>query len=374
MSQPRIGILYLTFPMAKWERDIPNAMKSLQAMTYPKDRVELICIESKGGREPVWPWFEKEWMPESGKSLPRITYLNRSDEQLGFAENNNLALAKAKELGCDYVYLLNEDAEVAPGFLEPMVAKMEADKTIGIAQSLIMLGEERGLVNSVGNAYHFLGFGYSRGYKWTKEQAETFYAKERETNPGLEIAYASGAGMMVRVADLEGRKLFDEAFFMYHEDTDASFMMRIRGKKVVAVPESVIYHWYEFSKSITKFFWMERNRYAMLFMYLRPWTIALIAPLLIAMELALFVFSLLRGWSEEKIKVYKELVSKNYWHWIGKRRREIQALRKVNDRGLTRLFVAEILFQVDSMKSPALEYVGNPVMSIYWWLIKKLIV
>lgn len=374
MIQPKIGIIYLTYATQKWERDIVNAMTSLEKISYPKDRIELICVESKSDRESVKAWFEREWMPKSGQSLPRVTYLNLTNESLGFAANNNRGLVKAKELGCDYVYLLNQDADIAPDFLEPIIAKMEGDKRIGIAQSLILLGEERNLVNTVGNAYHFLGFGYSRGYKWTVEQAKAFYTKEKQTNPDLEIAYASGAGMMVRVADLEDRALFDEAFFMYHEDTEASFAMRIRGQKVVVVPESVIYHWYDFSKSITKYFWMERNRYALMFMYFKPWTLFLISPLLIMMELALFAFSLPRGWWGEKRKVYKELFSKNYWQWIGERRKQNQHVRKINDREFSRLFVSQILFQNDSVKSWPLENVGNPLMAAYWWVVRVFLI
>lgn len=374
MTHPKIGIIYLTYATQKWERDIVNAMTSLEKISYPKDRIELICVESKSNREPVKPRFEREWMPKSGQSLPRITYLDFTNESLGFAANNNRGFVKAKELGCDYVYLLNEDADVAPDFLEPIIARMEGDKNIGIAQSLILLGEERNFVNTVGNAYHFLGFGYSRGYKWSVEKANNFYAKERLTNPGLEIAYTSGAGMMVRVAALEGRPLFDEDFFMYHEDTDASFMMRIQGKKIVVVPESVIYHWYEFSKSMTKFFWMERNRYAIMFMYFKPWTLFLISPFLVGMEFVLCLFSLVRGWWPEKKKVYKELFSKKYWQWVARRRAEIRKMRTMNDREFTRLFVSEILFQDDSAKIPLLEHVGNPAMKVYWWVMSRLLV
>lgn len=373
MNYPKVGILYLTFPTAKWERDIPNAMKSLQQMTYPKDRVELICIESNSNRESVWPWFENEWMPESEKSLPRITYLNHYDERLGFAENNNRCLDKARELGCEYVYLLNEDADAAPGFLEPIINKMEEDKSIAIAQSLILLGEERDKVNTIGNAFHFLGFGYSLGYKWTKQRALQALEEEKKTNPDLTIAYASGAGMMVRVSDLEGKKLFDEAFFLYHEDTDASFQMHQRGKKVVIIPESIIYHWYEFSKSISKYYWMERNRFAMLWIHLSAKTLWLIAPLLISMELALLVFSLARGWWGEKKKVYKEITSESYWKWIREKRAEVQNARVIDDKQLTKLFIDQILFQDDSIENPLLTYVGNPVMKWYWKLAKYLI-
>ena len=304
---------------------------------------------------------------EPGDSV--MIYVNtiEFDESLSYtgrgAEKNNLLME---------FYLLNEDADVDPGFLEPIITKMESDKNIGIAQSLILLGEERDRVNTVGNAYHFLGFGYSRGYKWTIEQAQTHFANERKTNPDLEIAYASGAGMMVRISALQNEELFHGPFFLYHEDTDTSFMMRLRGYNVVVIPESVIYHWYEFSKSITKFYWMERNRYAVLFMYLKPWTLFLIMPLLVAMEVALALFALARGWWPEKKKVYKELGSASYQNWVRERRQEIQKRRKINDREFTKYFVAEILFQHDSAKSALLENIGNPLMKGYWWVTRKL--
>jgi hypothetical protein len=53
MNQPKIGIIYLTYATQKWERDIVNAMTSLEKISYPKDSIELICVESKSNREPV---------------------------------------------------------------------------------------------------------------------------------------------------------------------------------------------------------------------------------------------------------------------------------------------------------------------------------
>jgi GT2 family glycosyltransferase len=362
---PKVGIIYLTFPTKNWERDIDRFMRSLELLNYPKDRVELICVESKGNRPSVREWFEKTWMPKSGDTLPRIQYVF-NDREIGFSGNNNIGLVKARELGCQYVHLTNEDTDVDPDYILRAVECAEADPKIGAVQSLMLLGEERDKLNSCGNAYHFLGFGFSKGYK--------SHASLITHHSSSEIGYASGAAVLVRVAALHGDELFDEKFFSYHEDTDLSLRLKLRGYKVVIEPASVIWHFYEFAKNKINYYWMDRNRYALVFSYYRPWTILLISPMLIVMDLATAVFSIRSGWWDMKVKVYRDLLSKDFWQWILKRRRDVKRIRLIGDRALLKDAVASIEFQEDAVRNPVLEYVGNPVMKAYWWVVKRLIV
>ena len=88
---------------------------------------------------------------------------------IGFSGNNNLGFEKAKELGCAYVHLTNEDTEVDPDYLTHAVARAESDPKIAAVQSLILLGQDRDRINSAGNAYHFLGHGYSTGYRLARD-------------------------------------------------------------------------------------------------------------------------------------------------------------------------------------------------------------
>lgn len=361
---PKVGIIYLTFPTKNWECDIDRAMRSFERLNYPKDRLELICVESKGSRPPVKSWFERMWITKSGISLPRIHYVF-NDRQIGFSGNNNLGLEVAKELGCDYVHLTNEDTEVDPDYIFRAVERAESDPKIAAVQSLILLGEEKDKVNSSGNAYHFLGFGYSKGYKMLRD---TCYVK-----PGEDIGYASGAAVLVRVSALDG-PLFDENFFSYHEDTDLSLRLKLRGYKVVMEPTSIIWHWYEFAKDKINYYWMERNRYALVFSYYRPWTLILLSPMLIVMDIATSIFSMRGGWWDMKVKVCHDLLSKDFWRWIRERRRSIKTVRKIGDRELLKDAVASIEFQEDAVSNPVLEYIGNPIMKAYWWVVKKLLV
>ena len=283
-------------------------------------------------------------------------------------------MEKARGLGCDYIYLLNEDAEGDPDFLIRAVERAERDPSVAYVQSLILLGQEREKVNTIGNAFHFLGFGYSNGYLWTKDQALKFFEKERVKNPALEIGYLSGAGVLGRMSAIEKCGLFDHRFFMYHEDTDASFQARIRGFKTVVEPSSVVYHHYDFTKSIKKYYLMERNRWAMVFSFYRLWTIVAILPMFIAMELALLSFSFKRGWWPEKKKVYKEVFSRNFWKWIAERRKKIHAERTISDRELLRHMVSTVEFQGEEVKNGLLTHIGNPVMRAYGWVMRRLVV
>lgn len=370
---PKVGIIYLTYPTAQWERDIDRCLRSLENIAYPKDRIELICVESKGKLPPVKPWFDERWLSRSERTLPRITYVFR-DEWIGFAGNNNLGLEEAKRLSCEYVYLLNEDTDTDPNFLHAAVDRAEKDPNIGIVQSLIRLGEARDEINSCGNAWQILGLGFSQGYHWKTEEYEHWLRAERAKNPNLEIAYASGAGMLARIKALTAcGGLFDEAFFMYHEDTDASLRMRLQGWKVVLEPSSVIYHYYEFAKAKINYHWMERNRYALVFMYYHWWTIVLLAPLFVVFDLATWGFAFIRGWADMKWKTLKDMCSPGFWRWVLRRRREMQMRRTVSDRELLRPSVAEILFQEASVKNPLLDWVGNPLMRVYWALVRRLL-
>ncbi len=63
-------------------------------------------------------------------SLPAVTVIEAGSNR-GFAGGCNLALHDLSEV--DYVALLNNDAVVEPGWLQPLVAAVESDPAIGAA-------------------------------------------------------------------------------------------------------------------------------------------------------------------------------------------------------------------------------------------------
>ncbi len=369
---PKVAIIYLTYPTKNWEADINRCLASLERMTYPKERVELICVESKGKIPPVKPWFDERWLPKSGKELPRITYVFR-DEWIGFSGNNNLGLEEAKRMGCEFVYLLNEDTDTDPDFLIRSVECAQQDSSIACVQSMVLLGEERKLINSSGNAYHYLGFGYSNNYQCDVSRF-TFpaYRTGRHVSR-TEIGYASGAGVLVRLAALQDEKLFDEKFYSYHEDTDLCLRLRMRGWRTVTEPTSVIWHYYEFGKAKINYYYMERNRYVLVFSYYRPWTLFILMPMLLVMDIGVLGFAMMGGWADMKWKVYRDFCSSDFWRWIAARRSRIQKSRTISDRTFLRVAVSAIAFQEVNVKNPMLTWMGNPLLRAYWFVARMLI-
>ncbi len=363
-SLPKVGIIFLTFPTSNGREDISRCLTSLEKLEYLRERVELICVESKGSREPIKSWFDQVWLPKSGTTLPRISYLF-FEKEIGFSGNNNLGLEKARELGCEFVYLLNEDTDVDPHVLRAAVERIQSDEKIAIVQSLMLLGQERDRINSSGNAYHFLGFGYSNDYRASVGAMHEV--------PLREIGYASGAAALVRISALNNEQLFDEKFFSYHEDTDISMRLRSQGWKIVIEPTSVIWHHYQFGKAKINYYWMERNRWVLILSYYKIWTVILVAPIALVMDLALSLFAIKNGWFDMKWKQLCEWFDPVFWKWILQRRKKIQLLRTISDQELLRLAVADIRFQEEHVRNPILEHIGNPVMRVYWLIMKMFI-
>jgi GT2 family glycosyltransferase len=342
-----------------------DVVSSLKKITYPKDRLEFVIVDNP---HPQYGssvrYLQENVIPLSGAEIPHVTLLAQT-ENLGFAGGNNEGIKWAIEHGYDYVYFHNNDGFMATNCLEPAVEAMDQDKTIGVVQSLMLLHPETDLVNSTGNAFQYLGFGYCNGYR-TK-------FNDLRLNKLTDIGYASGAALLMRTDLLKSFGLWDNDFFLYHEDLEYSFRLKIAGYKIVLAKDSIFYHKYQFARSISKFYWMERNRYGVMLMFFRWPTLLLLLPIALALELGLWLFAFKGGWWQERIKVYKYWLKLDSWKLWFTKRKYIQSIRKISDRNLLKTAVSGIYFQEKSMENPLLRYIGNPVMKAYFALMKVLI-
>jgi GT2 family glycosyltransferase len=313
--QPKIAIIYLSFHCEPYMDDVVSSLKKI---TYPHDRVEFIIVDNPHPQfGPSVKYIEDTVLPLSQRGeIPHTTLLPQA-ENLGFGPGNNAGVVWAVEHGFDYVYFLNNDGFVAANCLEPIVEVMEKDKTIGAAQSLMLLHPETNLINSTGNAFHYLGFGFCNEYRVP--------INSLNLPPVKNVAYASGAALLVRCDLIKKYGAWDNDFFMYHEDLEWSFRLRVAGYKVVMVRDSVFYHKYQFSRSISKFYWMERNRYGTMLMFFSWKTLLLLAPMAIALEFGLILFAVRGGWWNERKKVYAYWFNPKNWQMWFKKRAYIQS-------------------------------------------------
>lgn len=359
---PKVAILYLSFHCEPYIGDVVSALKK---MTYPKDRVEFVIVDNphpKYGSST--PYLEDTVLPLSGVELPHVTLLPQK-ENLGFAGGNNVGIKWALENGFDYVYLHNNDGFVAQTFLEPLVTAMEADKTIGVAQSLVLMYPEAELVNTAGNKYHYLGMAYCGDFRVPKNNLEL--------PPVKKVNYASGAACILRADLLKKFGAWDEDYFLYHEDVEYSYRLKAVGYSAAVVRDSVFFHKYAFGRTVEKYFFIERNRVGFLLSFYKWPTLLVLLPMLFIFDLGLVLFSLRRHWFSSKLRAYLYWLNPLNWGMWMKKRRYIQSIRTISDRQLLADAESVVIFDDSSVKNWLLTYIGNPLLAVYWRLAKTLI-
>jgi GT2 family glycosyltransferase len=283
----------------------------------------------------------------------------------GFAKGNNDAIKRALAQGFDYVVLFNMDTVVADDCVRKLAEAAErlaGGKEIGAVQARLMLFNDQSKINSLGNVTHFLGFGYAEGYKEKITNDQCQITKE--------ICYPSGAAVLFTKEALEKVGLFDEEFWMYNEDQDLGWRLWLTGYRCVLAPEAVVYHKYEFSRSIKKYYWLDRNRLLAILKNYHWLTLLLVAPALAAMEIGLVLFAVSGGWFREKVRVYQYFFSLKNWRYLAAARQQAQSLRRVRDRDIVRLFSGRIWYQ--EIGEWRLR-VANAVFNAYWQVVKVLI-
>lgn len=345
---PKVAIIIVNYNGQKY---LADCLGSLLKLDYPADSYKIFFVDNGSTDASL------EYVRTNFSDLEFII----NPENLGFAEGNNIGIEKALSLNYDYVYLINQDTVSEPDSLKKLVNVLQSAEEIAAVQPRLMLWPEKDKVNSLGNSIHYLGFGFSGGG----------YQKFTGDIMPKEIAYPSGAAVLIKLEVLKKIGLFDINLYLYHEDLDLGWRMRLSGYKILVAPGAVVYHKYEFSRSITKFYYMERNRFICLLENYKLGTLLLIFPAGLIMESGLFFYSIFSGFWLEKLKVYGYFLNLSHWKKIIRGRREKRAIRVRGDKEIINLFAGKIEFQeIDNF---IIKKIANPVFNLYWRLIKLLI-
>jgi hypothetical protein len=375
-------------------RFLDECRDSLRAQNYPKELFQVYIIDNCSINDCE---YVKSNYPEARCAV-------RLDGN--YAVANNLGIKLAREDGCEYFVIANMDVKFDPNWLLELVKAIESDSEIGIAQSKILKYPQNDeewknpKINSLGNIIHFLGFGFTRGYDEVEEEYNKIssvisglnmgdnpqippapFVKGGDFNPHIppleggaytEIkGYASGCSFIIKKEVIDKIGGYNEEYYMYHDDLELGWRARLAGYKIILAPKSIVYHKYEFSRSVRMLYYMERNRHLAIFSYYRLPTIILILPALLIMDLGMLFYSIVNGWLFTKLKICFYFLNPAVWFKIFKTRKEIKKLRVKKDREIIKDFSGEIKFQ--EIANPVLKYVVNPALNIYWAVVKRLI-
>lgn len=158
-------------------------------------------------------------------------------QNYGFAEGYNRAL---KLVDAEYVVLLNSDVEVTEHWLRPMADYLDAHPEVAACQPKIRSWRQKQMFEYAGAAGGFIdcyGYPYCRGR--VMEVVEEDKGQYDTVRP---VFWATGAALFIRLKDYQETGGLDARFFAHMEEIDLCWRLRARGRGLVCVPQSVVYH------------------------------------------------------------------------------------------------------------------------------------
>lgn len=217
---PSVGVVLVNF---NGKDDTLRCLESLRKSTY--QRILVFLIENSS------PDPSKS-MTESSVSGFRNVFLERTTLNLGFAGGMNRGIGRARDSGCKYALVLNNDTCVDEKCIDHLVSAAEMNPNAACVSPLILDIEKKDAVHYAGGRTSLL-LPFHR-YSVAKPSSLNDRAYETEL--------CSGAAMLLRIDSISNVGGFDERLFFQCEDTDLSLRLRKAGFALLVSPNALIWH------------------------------------------------------------------------------------------------------------------------------------
>ncbi len=214
---PTCSLVIVAFNAA---HHLAPCLNSLAALDYPSDRYEVIVVDNGSTDETL------ELLGES-YSWVRVLPQGRN---LGFAEANDVG---AEASGFDCVAPVNADMHFPRDWLREMVRHYDPEGGVPCVSSLI-LDWDGSHVDFAGGLLNWAGHGNQVGYG---RPVGTVHLED-----GRELLFPCGGAMLIErelFLDVGG---FDPSYFIYFEDVDLGWRLRLFGHRTVLAATARAYH------------------------------------------------------------------------------------------------------------------------------------
>ena len=183
---------------------------------------------------------------DNGSTDDSLTFLSeyyptikviKLDRNYGFAEGYNKALSG---LANEYVVLLNSDVEVTPNWLKIATDYLGAHPEVTALQPKLLDYKKKEAfeyAGACGGYMDYLGYPFCRGRIF-----DTVEDDVGQYDDPAAILWGSGACLLIRLKDYKEAGGLDANFFAHQEEIDLCWRLNVRGKKIVCLPQSVVYH------------------------------------------------------------------------------------------------------------------------------------
>lgn len=169
-------------------------------------------------------------------AYPQITRIVLP-ENYGFADGYNRALEKVET---EYFILLNSDVEVTENWLTPMIDYLDENRDVVAVQPKIKAQRSKEYFEYAGASGGFLD---KYGYPFCRGRIFMHVEKDSDQyNEPIDILWATGACLVIRSKEFFDAGGFDASFFAHMEEIDLCWRLNCRGKRIVCLPSSTVFH------------------------------------------------------------------------------------------------------------------------------------
>lgn len=221
-DKPTVAVVILNWNGRKY---LEKFLPSVQRSTYPQTKV---YVADNGSTDDSVAFL---------RAAHPAVHIIELGQNHGFAGGYNLAIPSVEE---EIMVLLNSDIEVAPSWIEPVVALFQKDEKIAAIQPKILDFNNPSHFEYAGAAGGWIdrmGYPFSRGRIFGKTEEDN--GQYDQIQP---IFWASGAALCIRKKCFLAVGGFDPYFFAHQEEIDLCWRLQRGGYRVMACPEAVVYH------------------------------------------------------------------------------------------------------------------------------------
>lgn len=206
-----------------------------------------VCIESL--KETIDDSIVEVIVVDNGSTDSTMLEMEKLTSQhmwLKYIKNNeNLGFAKACNVGAlssnsEYLLFLNNDTKLLPGWLEPLLFVLDTDREVAVVGSKLLFED-----NTIQHAGVVMIVDADMTERQLFGRHINYGAHFRYPNAQVSMVYpvVTGACLLIRRTVFEEVGGFDTEYWNGYEDVDLCLAVGEQGKKIVYVPESILYHY-----------------------------------------------------------------------------------------------------------------------------------
>ena len=213
----KVFVIVVTYKGSQW---YDRCFSSLRASTFPVQTIVVDNASTDGSTD-----YIKTNFPE--------IILIESDKNLGFGQANNKGIRYALDHGCDYVFLLNQDAWIESDTIETLVRIHCHNNQFGILSPMHLTPDKFHIEKGV--------LTYVDDFKTT----DRFFFEDlyfHRIKDVYSTTYVNAAAWLISRPVLTTVGGFDPIFFHYGEDDNYMRRVLFHGFKIGICPKARIVH------------------------------------------------------------------------------------------------------------------------------------